>query len=63
MRTNLGDRIASTVITWDIAELQRQSAKIEKNKDGLSKEHIDAIKAHLQASREQREEQRLTSRS
>jgi hypothetical protein len=55
-------RIASTVITWDIAELQKQSVKVEKNKEGLTKQHIEAIKGHMQMSREEREEQRLASR-
>jgi hypothetical protein len=56
------ERIASTVITWDIAELQKQSAKVEKNKDGLAKEYVEAIKGHMQMSREEREEQRMASR-
>lgn len=56
-------RIASTVITWDVAELQRQTAAIEKGKDAPSKEHFDAIKAHMKLTREDREKQRATSRS
>jgi hypothetical protein len=56
------DRIASTVITWDVAELQRQTVRIEKDQDGPSKQHVEAIKDYLQKSREEREQLRLTSR-
>lgn len=57
------NRIASTVITWDVAELKRQVAAIEKLEDGPSKKHYEAIKAHMALSREDREQQRLASRT
>ena len=54
-------RIASTVIGWDISELNKQSAKAEKAKDSPSKDHLDSIKGHMKKSRDEREKTRQAS--
>lgn len=58
---NLMQQVISTVIGWDIAELQKQTAKAEKHKDAPSKEHLDSIKNHMKGTREEREQRRAES--
>ncbi|KIW06311.1 uncharacterized protein PV09_02776 [Verruconis gallopava] len=58
---NLLQQIASTVIGWDISELQKQTAKAEKAKDAPSKAHMVAVKNHMKQAREVRDERRRTS--
>lgn len=58
---NLLQQVISTVIGWDITELQKQTAKAEKHKDAPSKEHFDSIKNHMKSTREEREKRRAES--
>ncbi|KAF2433180.1 hypothetical protein EJ08DRAFT_584187 [Tothia fuscella] len=58
---NLLQQIASTVITWDVSELQKQTTKIEKENDGPSKDHVEAIKGYMKKTRKEREQLRLAS--
>lgn len=58
---NMLQQIASTVIGWDISELQKQTSKAEKAKDAPPKEHLEAIKQHMKASRDVREARREAS--
>ncbi|RDW84385.1 hypothetical protein BP6252_01975 [Coleophoma cylindrospora] len=58
---NLLQRIISTVLAYDNMEFKSAASNIEKSKDAPSKEHLKAIKAHLQQSREERN--RATDRS
>ncbi|KAF2101302.1 hypothetical protein NA57DRAFT_64153 [Rhizodiscina lignyota] len=44
---NLLQQIMSTVIGWDVADLQKQVAKVEKDPNAPSKAHLDAIKEHI----------------
>jgi hypothetical protein len=59
---NLLQQITSTVMGWDIAEYQKQAVKIEKTKDGPSREHLDAIKSYLKKPRSEHEACRKASR-
>ncbi|EKG17335.1 hypothetical protein MPH_05401 [Macrophomina phaseolina MS6] len=61
---NLLQSIISTVLAWDSSELQKQATKIEKTKekDRPSDKHLDAIKSHLQLSREEKEKRRAMSK-
>jgi hypothetical protein len=59
---NLLQQITSTVMGWDIAEYQKRAQRIEKEKDGPSKDHLDAIKNYLSKSREEHENCRKASR-
>ncbi|KAF4310557.1 hypothetical protein GTA08_BOTSDO13955 [Botryosphaeria dothidea] len=61
---NLLQSIISTVLAWDSSELQKQVAKIEKmkEKERLSDKHLEAIKSHLQLTREEREKRRAISK-
>jgi hypothetical protein len=59
---NLLQQIISTVLGWDIADFQKRAAKIEKNKNGPSQKHLDAIKAYLQKPRQDHEACRKVSR-
>jgi hypothetical protein len=58
---NLMQQVISTVIGWDITELQKQTAKAEKHKDAPSKEHLDSIKDHMKITREERDRRRAAS--
>lgn len=61
---NLLQSIISTVLAWDSSELQKQVSKIEKmkEKERPSDEHLEAIKSHLQLTREERERRRAKSK-
>ncbi|OJD36259.1 px domain containing protein [Diplodia corticola] len=61
---NLLQSIISTVLAWDSSELQKQATKIEKlkEKERPSDGHLEAIKSHLQLTREEREKRRVKSR-
>jgi Domain of unknown function in PX-proteins (DUF3818) len=48
-------RIISTVLAWDNADFRDAVVKIEKNKGGPSKAHLEAIKLHVQQPRVERE--------
>ncbi|KAK4998656.1 hypothetical protein LTR66_002160 [Elasticomyces elasticus] len=58
---NLLQQIISTVLGWDKKELGKRAEKIEKDKDGPSKEVREALKAWVAASREEHEECRNRS--
>ncbi|KAF2139588.1 uncharacterized protein K452DRAFT_320240 [Aplosporella prunicola CBS 121167] len=58
---NLLQQIISTVLSWDSSELQKQATKIEKSKNRPDKDHLEAIKKHLQTTREERSKRRNTS--
>lgn len=58
---NLMQQVISTVIGWDISELQKQTAKAEKHKDAPSKDHLDSIKDHMKQPREERDKRRAAS--
>jgi hypothetical protein len=46
-------RIVTMVLSWDASEFTKCIKAIEKDKGGPRKEHLDAIKAHIQSSRVQ----------
>jgi hypothetical protein len=54
-------RIISTVLGWDKKELKKRLEKTEKDKDAPSKEQREAIKAWIEASRQEQEECRRRS--
>ncbi|KAF8856128.1 hypothetical protein BDZ45DRAFT_654437 [Acephala macrosclerotiorum] len=58
---NLLQQIISTVLTWDNSDFKDIASKIEKEKDGPSREHLDAIEMHVQARREEHEKVRSIS--
>ncbi|CZR63541.1 uncharacterized protein PAC_13438 [Phialocephala subalpina] len=58
---NLLQQIVSTVLTWDNSDFKDIASKIEKAKDGPSREHLDAIETHVQAGREEHEKVRSIS--
>jgi hypothetical protein len=52
----------STVLNWDNSEFKDVTSKIKKDKNGPSKEHLDAIEAHINSvSREHHEKLRTIS--
>ncbi|KAL1620718.1 hypothetical protein SLS54_006074 [Diplodia seriata] len=61
---NMHRSIISTVLAWDSSELQKQASKIEKmkEKERPSDAHLEAIKSHLQLTREEREKRRVKSK-
>ncbi|KAF1816052.1 hypothetical protein P152DRAFT_408592, partial [Eremomyces bilateralis CBS 781.70] len=60
---NLMQQIVSTVISWDLAELQKQAAKAERTADGQGKVHLSHIKEHIEVPREEREKRRQISQN
>ncbi|KAF2455916.1 PX-associated-domain-containing protein [Lineolata rhizophorae] len=60
---NLLQQIISTVLWWDTMDLQRRVTKIEKQKDGLSKEQLQAIRSWIPKSRAEHEAARERSKS
>lgn len=55
-------RIISTVLGWDKKELKKRLEKIEKDKNGPTKEVRDALKEWIEGSRQEQEECRRRSR-
>ncbi|OCK75286.1 hypothetical protein K432DRAFT_386305 [Lepidopterella palustris CBS 459.81] len=58
---NLLQQIISTVMSWDNTEFHKRAIKIEKSKEAPSKEHLDTVKSHVQAPREDHERLRTIS--
>ncbi|KAE9364019.1 hypothetical protein N431DRAFT_497739 [Stipitochalara longipes BDJ] len=58
---NLLQRIISTVLGWDNSDFRGIVVKIEKNKNGPSSAHLEAIKLHVQKPRPDREHLRAIS--
>ncbi|KAF2752760.1 hypothetical protein EJ05DRAFT_481001 [Pseudovirgaria hyperparasitica] len=58
---NLVQQIISQVLKWDINDFQKQMLNIEKTKDGLTKDQIDALRVYLRMER--RDHERLQDRS
>ncbi|KAL1874361.1 hypothetical protein VTK73DRAFT_444 [Phialemonium thermophilum] len=60
---NLLQRIISMVLSWDASVFRRLAEKIEKARDGPSKDHIKVIKRYVtEATRDQHEHIRAMSR-
>ena len=55
-------RIISTVLNWDNKDLETRAHKIEKDKNGPSKEQLHALKDYLGKSREEHDRIRKQSR-
>jgi hypothetical protein len=53
--------IISTVLHWDVGDLKSRASKIEKDRHGLQKVQLDALKSYGELCREQH--QRLRSKS
>ncbi|OLN88283.1 hypothetical protein CCHL11_00266 [Colletotrichum chlorophyti] len=58
---NLMQRIISVVLSWDCAEFKKTVDKVAKAKDGPSKGALDAIRAHTESSKSEREAVRARS--
>jgi hypothetical protein len=54
-------RIISGVLQWDASNFTKSTEKIEKAKDGPSLEHLNAIKRHVQESRDTHDQVREAS--
>ncbi len=61
--TNLQNpnRIISTVLGWDNSDFRDLATKIERNQDGPSKAHLEAIKLHVAKSPTEHENLRILS--
>lgn len=58
---NLLQQIMSQVLGWDKRELKKRAEKLEKDKDGPSKEQREALNTWIAASREEHLETRNRS--
>jgi hypothetical protein len=56
-------RIISTVLSWEISDLEKRASKIEKDQAGPSKDQIECIKAYSNKSLEEQELFRTQSRT
>jgi hypothetical protein len=56
-------RIMSTVLSWDISDLEKRASKIEKDHAGPSKDEIECLKAYSNKSPEEQELLRKQSRT
>ncbi len=54
-------RIISLVLSWDSSEFRKSAERIEKSKDGPSKEHLAALKEFINRSRDEHEAMRNDS--
>ena len=59
---NLLQYIISTVLQWDIKDLQSKATKIEKDKEPPTKAQLEALRGYLTLSREEHESLRQRSR-
>ncbi|KAI2613249.1 PX-associated-domain-containing protein [Hypoxylon sp. NC1633] len=59
---NLMQRIISLVLEWDTSEFRKAIEGIRRSKDGPGESHLAAIDEHVQASREQHESIRESSK-
>jgi hypothetical protein len=56
-------RIISTVLSWDISDLEKRASKLEKDQAGPSKDQIESLKAYSNKSPEEQELVRKQSRT
>jgi hypothetical protein len=56
-------RIISTVLSWEISDLEKRASKIEKDHDGPSKDQIECLKAYSNKPPEEQERLRKQSRT
>jgi hypothetical protein len=56
------NRIITLVLSWDSSDFRKSVERVEKAKDGPLKEHLAAIKQHIQSSREEHEAARTRSK-
>jgi len=54
-------RIITLVLSWDSSDFRKAAERIEKAKRRPSREHLGAIKQHIEASREQHDSMRALS--
>ncbi|KAF3902360.1 hypothetical protein AA313_de0208876 [Arthrobotrys entomopaga] len=60
---NLLQTILYTVLSWDIKELQSRLSKIERLKDGPSKDQLSAVQTYTKLDREEQEKYRQVSKA
>jgi len=56
------DRIISTVLHWDIRDLENRASKIEKDSESPSKDQIQCLRDYAIKAREEQEDIRKQSR-